>query len=135
MAMLGLHCCTGFSLAVVSKGHALVAGQGLLIAVAPHVAEHGLQGVREQLWHVGSAAAVPGLYSTGSMVMVHRLSCSVACGIFPDQESSPCLLHCQVDSLPLNHQRRPGSIFMSSLSLTLGHQYLSERSLYTCLAP
>ena len=67
--MLGLHCCTGFSLAVASKGYALVAGQGLLIAVASFVAEHGLQGVQEQLWHVGSAAAVPGLYSTGLVAL------------------------------------------------------------------
>ena len=26
------------------------------------------------------------------------------CGFFPDQGSNPCLLHCQVDSLPLSHQ-------------------------------
>ena len=35
--------------------------------------------------------------------MVHGLSCSMACGIFPDQGSNPCLLHWQVDSLPLSH--------------------------------
>ena len=28
------------------------------------------------------------------------LSCSTACGIFPDQGLNPCLLHWQVDSLP-----------------------------------
>ena len=26
------------------------------------------------------------------------------CGILPDQERNPCLLHWQVDSLPVNHQ-------------------------------
>ena len=31
--------------------------------------------------------------------MVHRLSCSTACGIFLDQGSHLCLLHWQVDSL------------------------------------
>ena len=36
--------------------------------------------------------------------MVHWLSCSMACGIFLDQGSNPCLLHLQVDSLPLSHQ-------------------------------
>ena len=57
----------------------------LLIAVASLVAEHRL-------------------YSTDSVVKAHRLSCSVACGIFLDQRSNPCLLHWQVDSLPLSHQ-------------------------------
>ena len=57
--------------------------------------------------HVGFAVAAPGLSSTGSAVIVHGLSCSVACGIFLDQGSSPSLLHGQVDSLPLSHQGSP----------------------------
>ena len=32
--------------------------------------------------------------------MGHRLSCSAACRIFPDQGSNPCLLHWQTNSLP-----------------------------------
>ena len=36
--------------------------------------------------------------------MAHGLGCSEACGIFPDQGWNPCLLHWQVDSLPLSHQ-------------------------------
>ena len=28
-----------------------------------------------------------------SAVVAHGLSCSVACGIFPDQRSNPCPLH------------------------------------------
>ena len=32
------------------------------------------------------------------------LSCSTACGIFPDQGLNLCLLHWQADSLPLSHQ-------------------------------
>ena len=36
--------------------------------------------------------------------MVHGLSCSSACGIFPDQGSNQPLLHWQVDSLPQSHQ-------------------------------
>ena len=39
---------------------------------------------------------------------VHRLSCSVACGISPDQGSNPCPLHWQTDSYPLYHQGSPG---------------------------
>ena len=52
----------------------------LLIAAASLVAEHGLQGTQ------------------ASVFVAHGLSCSAACGIFPDQGSNPCLLHWQVDS-------------------------------------
>ena len=34
----------------------------------------------------------------GSVVVAHGLSCSVACGILPDQGSNPCPLHWQADS-------------------------------------
>ena len=39
--------------------------------------------------------------------MAHGLSCSVACGIFPDQGLNPCPVHWQVDSQPLHYQRSP----------------------------
>ena len=44
---------------------------------------------------------------TGSVVVAYGLSCSAACGIFLDQGSNPCLLHWQMDSLPLSHQGSP----------------------------
>ena len=53
---------------------------------------------------MGSAAAVPGLWSTRSVVVVHGLSCSAVCGILLDQGSNLCLLNWQVDSLPLSRQ-------------------------------
>ena len=37
----------------------------------------------------------------GSVVGVLWLSCSVACGVFPDQGSNPCPLRWQADSYPL----------------------------------
>ena len=43
----------------------------------------------------------------GSAVVAHRLSCSAACGILPDQGSNPCPLHWQADSQPLRHQGSP----------------------------
>ena len=43
----------------------------------------------------------------GSVVAVNRLGCSVARGIFLYQGSDPCLLHCQADSQPMNHQGIP----------------------------
>ena len=52
------------------------------------------------------------LRSTGSrradsVIVAHGPSCSVACGIFPDQGSNPCPLHWQADSQPLRHQGSP----------------------------
>ena len=44
---------------------------------------------------------------TGSVVVAHGLSCSAACGIFPDQGSNPCPLHWQADSQPPRHQGSP----------------------------
>ena len=38
------------------------------------------------LWSTGSRHA-------GSVVVAHGPSCSVACGVFPDQGSNPCRLH------------------------------------------
>ena len=47
---------------------------------------------------------IPRLESTGSIVVARGVSCSAACGVFPDQGSNPFLLQWQVDSLPLSHQ-------------------------------
>ena len=45
-----------------------------------------------------SVVVARGLYSAGSVVIVHELSCSAACGIFLGQGSNLCPLHWQVDS-------------------------------------
>ena len=42
LAVLGLHCCAGFSLAADSRGYSLYVARGLLTAVASPVTEHGL---------------------------------------------------------------------------------------------
>ena len=42
LAVLGLHCCAGFSLIAGSGDYSLVAVRGLLIVVASLVVEHGL---------------------------------------------------------------------------------------------
>ena len=52
------------------------------------------------LWSTGSR-------HSGSVVVAHGPSCSVACGIFPDQGSNPCALHWQADSQPPHHQGSP----------------------------
>ena len=43
--MLGLCCCTGFSLVVVSRGYSVVVVLRFLIAVTSLVTEHGLWGM------------------------------------------------------------------------------------------
>ena len=64
-------------------------------AVAPSLAG-GLKGLRgREAW----------AQSTGPVAV--GLSRSEACGVFLDQGWSPCLLHWQVDSLPLSRQRSP----------------------------
>ena len=97
--MAGLLCSAGFSLVAASGGHSLLAVHRLLIATASLVVEHGFYGA--------------GLRSCGSWaldqvltVVLHGLSCSVACGIVPDQVSNPCVLHWKADS-SLSHQRGP----------------------------
>ena len=75
--------------------------------------------------HAGSGVAVPRLQSTGSkkdiflsgvIVVVHGLSCSMVCGIFLTQGLSPCILHRQVDSLPLSHQESPHGVGKYSIN-------------------
>ena len=53
--------------------------------------------VGSSLWHMGSV-------EPGSIAVAHGLSGSSS-EIFPDQGWNPCLLHRQVDSSPLSHQR------------------------------
>ena len=43
--------------------------------------------------------------------MLNSCGSHVACGIFLDQGSNLCLLHWQVDSLPLSYQGSPGINF------------------------
>ena len=69
------------------RGCSLVDVLGLLIVVASLVAERGLQGTQASVCpQVCSVIVVPRLWSTSSAVVMHRLSCSMACRIFPDQE-------------------------------------------------
>ena len=83
----------GLSLVVASGGSSLVVAHRLLIVVVALVEEHGL-------------------YVPASVVVVSRLSFgTTACGIFLDQGLIPGLLHWQADSLPLDHQGSPISIF------------------------
>ena len=55
----------------------------------------------------------------GSVVVAHGLSCSAACGIFPDQGLNPCPLHWQADSQPLRHQGSPSDGVFDPLLYTV----------------
>ena len=79
--MLGLHCCVGFSLDARSGGYSSLLCMGSTVC--------GLNSC-------GSQAIGHRLNGCGA----HRLSCSLAYGIFPDQGLNPCLLHWGVDSKP-----------------------------------
>ena len=81
----------GLSLVAASGGHSSSRCAGLSLS---QPSEHRLQ-------------------SAGSVVVAHGLSCSAACGIFPDQGSNPCPLHWQAGSQPLRHQGSPISAFYS----------------------
>ena len=118
LVVLGLCCCTGFSPVAASGGYSSLQGTGL-----------SLQRLL-LLWSVGSR--VCGLRSTGSGVLVHGLSCSVASGIFPDQGSYQCLLHWPVDSSPLSHQ---GSPVINSLSANFPPPYLCSPALSSTWKP
>ena len=67
-----------------------------------------------QLWCSGfSLLWLLLLQSSGSELRLNscdapNLSCSEACGIFPDQESNLCPLRWQAGSFPLCHQGSPG---------------------------
>ena len=83
--MLGLPCRVGFSLAAL---------RGLLTEVASLVAEHGP-------------------WSTGSVVVVHRLELPVAHRLSPDQGSNPCplagrkiLIHCTTNEVSWWYQKK-----------------------------
>ena len=96
LAVLGLCCCAGFSLVVMTRGYSLVALCRLLIAVACCGAQ--------VLGCSDFSSCGSKLQSTASIVVAHGLSCSAARGIFLDQVLNPSHLHWPVNSLPLSHQ-------------------------------
>ena len=59
----------------------------------------------------------------GSLVAVHGLSCSAACGIFLDEGSNLCPL--QVGSYSLFHQGSP-AVFLIFYILHVEHEHPSE---------
>ena len=71
MAVLGIHCCTGFLPTCNEQGPPFVEVLGLLIAVASPIVEHRLQSVQT------SVVVAHGLSNYSSWALEHRLS---SCG-------------------------------------------------------
>ena len=92
LAVLGLRCC--------------VRAFSCCGAWASHCSGFSCCGARPLgVW--ASVFVAPRLQSADSVVVAYGLSCSSACGISLDQGSNPCLLHWQMDSLPLSQQEAP----------------------------
>ena len=73
--MLGLCGCTGFSLVAMSRGCSLVVGCMALLLWWLLLWSTSSGAFRLQhLWQVTSVGAAPGLWSTGSVVVAHRLA-------------------------------------------------------------
>ena len=89
----------GLSLAVASGGYSALRCSGFSLLWLLSLWSLGPR-VRRLQWlqHVGSAVSAQGLQSIGSLAVAHGLSCPAACGIFSDQGSNQCPLHCKVDS-------------------------------------
>ena len=87
LALLGLCCCTDFSLVVLSGGCSQVVVFRLLIVVASLVVELRLSVLRFSNPNTKDSKAVaPRLQTTGSIVVAHGLSCSKACGILQTRD-------------------------------------------------
>ena len=104
LAVLGLCCCTGFSLVAESWGYSSCREHASHWGGLP-VAEH-----TRALGCAGFSSCSTGISSCSSWAPEQRLSsCHAqaelpyACGILPDQGYNLCLLHWQVDSLPRSH--------------------------------
>ena len=99
LVVLGLCCYSGFSVVAMNRAYSSCDEQ----------ASHCFFFCRAQnVGCMGFPSVAPRLWSTGSIVVVHGLSCSAACGILLDQGWNLCLLHWEMGSLLLSHQGSPG---------------------------
>ena len=84
---------------------------------------------------MGSVVGVHGLYSKGSIILVHGLSCSLACGIFLDQGLNWCPPAWQGGFLTIGPSGKPSACTLKT-SVKLCHLVLLfPSSLSTVLKP
>ena len=103
MDVLGLPCCPRAFSSCVKWGILSVVVWRILITVASVVCSMGSPCVGFS----SCSTLAKWLQFVESRVVAHELSCSTCCGIFLDQGSNPCSLHCRTDSHPLYHQESP----------------------------
>ena len=84
--MLSLHCCTRAFSSCGNQGRLSSCGAWASLREAQDLGRWASVVAARRLSSCGSWA----LGCADSVVMTHRLSCSAACGIFPDQGSNPC---------------------------------------------
>ena len=80
----------------------------------------------QQLQPLGSAVAHRARGAQPSAAATQGLSCSAACGIFPDQGRSSGFLRWQVNSYPLFHQGSPINAYLIITTLSSSVQSLSH---------
>ena len=128
LAMLGLCCCRGFSLVVVSGPYSLAVMCG-----ASRCGGLCCCGARAP-GHLGFSSCgfqAPGHWHNSC---AQGLSGSVASGIFPNQGWNPCLLCWQADSLPLSHQGSTSHLIFL-LYLHEGYCYYLDSAPFHCPTP
>ena len=92
LAALGLHCSARAFSSCGERGATLRCGAQASHCSGFSCCRARALGARAQwLWLAGSAVVARGLQSVGSVVVAHGLSCSTACGIFPDQGCQPLI--------------------------------------------
>ena len=99
--ILGLHCCTWAFSGCREWRLLCVVVHSSLTAAASLAAEHRF------LVHKLQQLRLPGSRAWAQELWFEDFSCSMLCGIFPDQGSNLCPLHWQVDSYPLHHWGSP----------------------------
>ena len=100
-AVLGLHCCMQAFSTCVSGGYFSLQYAGFSLQWRLIVGHRLCTRV--------SVVAASELWSTGSVVLAHGLSCSVACGIFPDHGSNPAL---QGTCVTTRLSKKPQAVFL-----------------------
>ena len=88
LAVLGLCCWAHFSLVVASRGYANCGAWASPRRAWVLGCMGSVAGAPRRAWVLGcmgSIAGAPRLQSTDSKAVAHGLSCSAACGVFPDQ--------------------------------------------------
>ena len=109
LAVLGLRCCSGFSLVAASGVHSSLRSTGFSLRWLLLLQSLGCRRVP------ASAAAAQHL---GSVVAARWLRCSAACAVFLDQESNLCPLHWHADFYPQDHQEVLTSLLKDEQSET-----------------